>query len=83
MLFAQCLKLGRAGIPSLAHDEHALLAAIQDPDDVVAPVCCKGSAPFSTFAPLKRRGLGLEVVRSWGGVLVDLTGIEPVTSSMP
>src|ERR1019366_829563 len=27
MLFAQCLKLGRAGIPSLAHDEHALLAA--------------------------------------------------------
>src|ERR1035437_6712986 len=27
MLFAQCLKLGGAGIPSLAQDEHALLAA--------------------------------------------------------
>jgi len=27
MLFAQCLKLGCAGIPPLAHDEYALLAA--------------------------------------------------------
>ncbi|HUD75027.1 MAG TPA: hypothetical protein VMQ76_08130, partial [Terracidiphilus sp.] len=27
MLFAQCLKLGCAGIPSLSHDEHALLSA--------------------------------------------------------
>jgi len=27
MLFAQCLKLGGAGISSLTHDEHALLAA--------------------------------------------------------
>src|ERR1700677_3830244 len=26
MLFAQCLKLGSAGIPTLTHDEHALLA---------------------------------------------------------
>jgi len=27
MLLSQCLKLGRPGIPSLAHHEHALLAA--------------------------------------------------------
>jgi hypothetical protein len=42
----------------------------------------EGSAPFSTFVPLK------EVVWVWKwfilmGLLVDLIGIEPMTSSMP
>ena len=39
MLFAQCLKLGRAGIPSLAHDEHALLAARAIGKDQVVGGC--------------------------------------------
>ena len=42
-----------------AASERRSSARISDP----ARTGIKGSAPFSTFAPLKRRGLGVEVVR--------------------
>ena len=58
MLFAQCLKLGYAGIPALAHDEHALLAARAIRKDQIVG---GGENPFIVRVQQKRKVLHVVV----------------------